>query len=115
MFGTIYFIDFITVKTQQSLAIPGCKTLLCFDGNKINKVNIIQVIKSRIMRWAEYAARMRGRRGLYRGLEGRPDGKIPLERHRYSGRIIKCIFKKWGVEAWSGLLWLRIGSGGGRL
>jgi hypothetical protein len=29
-------------------------------------------------------------------------------------RIIqKWIFKKWDVEAWSGLVWLRIGRGGG--
>ena len=78
--------------------------------------NVIQVIKSRIMRWAGYAARIRARRGLYSVLEGRPDGKIPLERPRHSGRIIlKCIFKKWDVEAWTGLLWLRIRTGGGRL
>jgi hypothetical protein len=38
VFGTIYFIDFITVKTQQSLATRNSKTLLCFDGNKIDKV-----------------------------------------------------------------------------
>jgi hypothetical protein len=31
------------------------------------------------------------------------------------GRIIrKCIFKKWDGEAWTGLFWLRIGTGGGR-
>jgi hypothetical protein len=32
------------------------------------------------------------------------------------GRIIlKWIFKKWVVEAWTGLIWLRIGAGGGLL
>jgi hypothetical protein len=32
------------------------------------------------------------------------------------GRIIlKWIFKKWEGEAWTGLLWLRIGTGGGCL
>ena len=32
------------------------------------------------------------------------------------GRIIlRCIFKKWDVEAWTGSLWLRIGTVGGRL
>jgi hypothetical protein len=28
---------------------------------------------------------------------------------------IKWIFKKWDVEAWTGLIWLRIGTGGRRL
>ena len=32
------------------------------------------------------------------------------------GRIIlKCIFKKWDVGIWTGLIWLRIGTGGGHL
>ena len=32
------------------------------------------------------------------------------------GRIIlKCIFKKWDGEAWTGLVWLRIGTSGRRL
>jgi hypothetical protein len=33
------------------------------------------------------------------------DGKI----------ILKWIFKKWNAEAWTGLLLLRIGGGGGHL
>ena len=33
------------------------------------------------------------------------DGKI----------ILKCIFKKWDREAWTALLWLSRGTGGGRL
>jgi len=28
--------------------------------------------------------------------------------------ILKWIFKKWDGDAWPGLLWLRIGTGGGR-
>jgi hypothetical protein len=32
------------------------------------------------------------------------------------GRIIlKCIFKKWNGGIWTGLIWPRIGTGGGRL
>jgi len=32
------------------------------------------------------------------------------------GRIIlRWIFKKWDVEVWTGLSWLRIGTGGGHL
>jgi hypothetical protein len=29
--------------------------------------------------------------------------------------ILKCIFKKWNGEAWTGFIWLRIETGGGRL
>jgi len=29
--------------------------------------------------------------------------------------VLRLIFKKWEEEARSGLLWLRIGAGGGRL
>jgi hypothetical protein len=29
--------------------------------------------------------------------------------------ILKCIFKEWDGRAWTGLSWLRIGTGGGLL
>ena len=29
--------------------------------------------------------------------------------------ILKCVFKMWDVEAWTWLLWLKIGTSGGRL
>ena len=29
--------------------------------------------------------------------------------------IIKWIFKKWDAETWTGVIWLRIGTGGGLL
>jgi hypothetical protein len=39
-----------------------------------------------------------------------------LEDPGVDGRIIlKLIFKKWEEEAWTGLVWLRIGTGGGLL
>jgi len=44
--------------------------------------NIIRVIKSRRMRWAVYIARMGERRGAYRVLVGKPEGKRPLGRPR---------------------------------
>jgi hypothetical protein len=44
--------------------------------------NIIQVIKSRRMRWAGYVARMGEKRGGYRILVGRPEGRRPLGRPR---------------------------------
>jgi hypothetical protein len=55
-------------------------------------------------------------RGAYRVLVGRPEGRRPLERPRHRWRIIlKWIFKKWDGGTWSGLIWLRIGTGGGLL
>jgi hypothetical protein len=54
-------------------------------------------------------------RGAYRILVGRPEGKRPLgiPRLRWENNI-KLIFKKWD-GAWTGLIWLRIGTGGGLL
>ena len=33
----------------------------------------------------------------------------------YGKMILKRIFKKWDGEAWTGLIWFRIGAGGGLL
>jgi len=44
--------------------------------------NIVRVIKSRVMRWARHVARMGERRGAYRVLVGKPEGKRPLRRPR---------------------------------
>jgi hypothetical protein len=43
---------------------------------------ILRAIKSRIMRWARHIARMGERRGVYRALEGKYEGKRPLGRTR---------------------------------
>jgi hypothetical protein len=32
-----------------------------------------------------------------------------------SGIILRWIFRKWDLEAWTGLTWLRIETGGGHL
>jgi len=40
--------------------------------------NAVLVIRLRRMRWAGHVARMRDRRGAYKTLVGRPDGKKPL-------------------------------------
>jgi hypothetical protein len=49
------------------------------------------------------------------GLVRSPEGKKPLGRPRPThGRIVlKWIIKKWDKEAWTGLIWLRIGTKGG--
>jgi hypothetical protein len=39
-----------------------------------------------------------------------------LEEISVDGRIIlRWVFKKWNVGTWTGLFWLRIGTGGGLL
>jgi hypothetical protein len=44
--------------------------------------NIIWVIKSRKLRWTRHVARMGERRGAYRGLVGKPEGRRSLRRPR---------------------------------
>ena len=44
--------------------------------------NIVRLVKSRRMRWAGHVARMGERRGVYRVLVGKPEGKRPLGRPR---------------------------------
>jgi hypothetical protein len=44
--------------------------------------NIVRVIKSRRMRWAGHVARIGERRGAYRVLVGKPEGRRPLGRPR---------------------------------
>ena len=72
-------------------------------------LNIVRVIKSR-MRWTGNVARMGERRGIYRVLVGKPERKKPLGRPRR-----RWIFRKWDEGVWTGLIWLRIGTGGGHL
>jgi hypothetical protein len=78
--------------------------------------NIIRVIKSRRMRWAGHAARMDEGRGAHRILVGRPEGRRPLGRPRRRWEDnIKMDLQDVGWGTWTGLIWLRIGTGGGLL
>ena len=66
------------------------------------------------MRWAGHVACMGG--GAHRVLVVKPEGKNHLEDPGLDGRIIlRWIFRKWDVGAWIGLVWLRMGTGGGYL
>jgi hypothetical protein len=56
-------------------------------------------------------ARMGDMKDVYRVLVGRPVGWNRLEDLGVDGRIIL----KWGMRAWSGLIWTRIGTCGGLL
>jgi hypothetical protein len=71
-----------------------------------SSADIIQVITSRRLRWAGYVACMREKRGAYRALVGKPEGRRPLgrPRHRWEDNI--------SGGTYTGSNWLRIGTGG---
>jgi hypothetical protein len=71
--------------------------------------SIITIIKSR-MRWAGHVARVGEKRNPYRILVGKPEGKRPLGRPRC--RWMDNIRMDLGEVMWTGLVWLRIGTGG---
>jgi len=76
--------------------------------------NIVRVIKSRRMGWAESVVRMGVRTGVYVVLVGKPEGKRPFGSpwRRWEDNI-KLDLQE--VEAWTGLMWLRIGAVGWHL
>jgi hypothetical protein len=68
--------------------------------------NIIRVIKSRRLRLAGHVARMGERRGAYRALVGKPDGRRPLERPRRRWEDnIKMDLREIG---WGGMDWINL-------
>jgi hypothetical protein len=66
--------------------------------------NVIQMMKSRRMRWAEHVARMRETRNAYRILVGKPEGMRPLgnPRRRWVDNI-KIDLREIG---WGGVDWI---------
>jgi hypothetical protein len=74
--------------------------------------SIIRIIKSRRMRWMGHVARMGEKRNAYRFLVRKPKGKWPQGRPRRSWVDIRMdlVEVRWGM--WTGLVWLRIGTGG---
>ena len=56
---------------------------------------------------------MEDKRGAYRVLVGTPERKTPLGRPREDN--IKIDLQEWDGELWTGLMWLRTGTGGGHL
>jgi len=56
------------------------------------------------------------KRNIYKVLLGKPDNKRPLgiHRHRWEGNI-KMDLQEVGCGVWTGLSWLRIGTGGRHL
>ena len=59
---------------------------------------------------------MEERRGVYRVMAGKCEGKRPLggPRRRWQYNI-KLDLQEVGRGAWTGSIWLRIGTGGGHL
>jgi hypothetical protein len=67
------------------------------------------------IRWTGHVACLKERRGAYRFLVRKPD-KTSLGRPRRRWKDnIKIGLQDMGLGAWNGLLWLRTGTGGGRL
>jgi hypothetical protein len=75
----------------------------------------ILVMNSRRMRWAGHMAHMGEKGGAYGDLMRKPEGTRPLGRPRHRREDIKMDLQE--VEWWArtGLIWLRKGTGGGRL
>jgi hypothetical protein len=75
--------------------------------------SIIRIIKSRRIRWAGHVTRMREKRNAYKILVGKPEEKRLLgrPRHRWVDNI-GWILERWDGVMWTGLVWLRIGTGG---
>ena len=76
---------------------------------------IVRMTKSRSRR-AGHVARTGERRGVYRILMGKREGKRPLGRPRIGwedNNKMDLQEVMWGV--WAGSIWLRIGTGSGQL
>ena len=77
--------------------------------------DIIQVNKTRRLRWAGHVARM-GRRGTYTVLVGKPEGRRPFVRPRRRWEDnIKMDLREVGRGTRTGSSWLRTGTGSGLL
>jgi hypothetical protein len=72
-------------------------------GKSLKEMNTPELlIEARRMRLAGLVARMGDKKNAYRLLVGKPEGKRPLGRPR----------RRWVGVMWTGLVWLRIGTGG---
>jgi hypothetical protein len=82
--------------------------------NLYTSPNIIKVIKSRRVSWAQYVARMGEMRNAYSILVGKPEGRHHSEYIDVEGRkILEWMLWQGGWRVWTGCIWLRIGACGG--
>jgi hypothetical protein len=58
--------------------------------------NIVQVVKSRRMRWAGHVEQMGEEKGVHRVLVGKPEGKRPLARPRHRWEDIRMDLQEVG-------------------
>jgi len=73
--------------------------------------NIVRVVKSSLIIWFGHVVRMVVKRGVYRVLVRKTEGKIPLGRPRRRWEY----YIKMNVGVWTGWSCLRIATGGGQL
>jgi hypothetical protein len=97
-----------TFGPKRDEVTGGCRKL---HNNKHHDLyfspSIIRMIKSRKMRWAGHVARTGEKRNAYRLLVGTVEGKERKEDQDIGGSCTG------GMEVmWTGLDWLRIGTGG---
>jgi hypothetical protein len=75
--------------------------------------SIIRIIKSRRMRWEDYVARMEKKRNAYRLLWESHKERDYWEDQDVGGCMtLGWILERWDGVMWTGLVWLRIGTGG---
>jgi hypothetical protein len=80
--------------------------LLNIIRNLYSSPNIIRIIKSRRMRWAEHVARMRANRNAYRIFVGTTEGKRPLGRARR--RRVDNIKMDLKETEWVDMVWIHL-------
>ena len=68
--------------------------------------NIVKAIKYRRLRWAGHVARMEEGKSAFKILTGKPTGKRPSRRWEDN---IRMDIEEIGINAWIGLIRLRIG------
>jgi hypothetical protein len=74
------------------------------------------VVRSRRKRWAGQATYIGGRRDAHKMWMGRLEERRPFGRPRRRWEdAIKMDLQEVGWGAWTGLIWVRIGTGGGLL
>ena len=100
----VLFIYFSEYLKRRDEVMGEWRRLLNEEVNDLySSPNIVQVIKSRRMRWAGHVARMDEERGVYRVLVAKPEGRRPLGRPRLRWvdnirtdlQVVGCGYMDW--------------------